>query len=98
MSTTEPRVDRARAEKIDKADRPDKPDKPDKVDRVEVRTDRRSVLPWRRQTVDAEVAPLVGAYLARHRRADTTLIEHAYDLARDAHREQVRRSGEPYIT
>jgi len=26
------------------------------------------------------------------------MIEHAYDIARDAHREQVRRSGEPYIT
>ncbi len=67
--------------------------------RVEVRTDRRSVLPWRRShTVDAELAPLVNAYLERHRRGDTTMIEHAFDIARDAHREQVRRSGEPYIT
>ena len=67
--------------------------------RVEVRTDRRSVLPWRRpHTVDAELAPLVNIYLERHRRGDTTMIEHAYDIARDAHREQVRRSGEPYIT
>src|SRR6478752_3720019 len=67
--------------------------------RVEVRTDRRSVLPWRRShSVDAELAPLVTAYLERHRRSDTTMIEHAYDMARDAHREQVRRSGEPYIT
>jgi GTP diphosphokinase / guanosine-3',5'-bis(diphosphate) 3'-diphosphatase len=67
--------------------------------RVEVRTDRRSVLPWRRShSVDAELAPLVTAYLERHRRSDTTLIEHAFDMARDAHREQVRRSGEPYIT
>jgi GTP diphosphokinase / guanosine-3',5'-bis(diphosphate) 3'-diphosphatase len=67
--------------------------------RVEVRTDRRSVLPWRRpHTVDAELAPLVNAYLERHRRGDTTMIEHAFDIARDAHRDQVRRSGEPYIT
>ena len=67
--------------------------------RVEVRTDRRSVLPWRRpHTVDAELAPLVNVYLERHRRGDTTMIEHAYDIAREAHREQVRRSGEPYIT
>src|SRR3954464_14694694 len=67
--------------------------------RVEVRTDRRSVLPWRRpHTVDAELAPLVNAYLERHRRGDTTMIEHAFDMAREAHREQVRRSGEPYIT
>ncbi|HEU5306639.1 MAG TPA: bifunctional (p)ppGpp synthetase/guanosine-3',5'-bis(diphosphate) 3'-pyrophosphohydrolase [Acidimicrobiia bacterium] len=67
--------------------------------RVEVRTDRRSVLPWRRpHTVDAELGPLVNAYLERHRRGDTTMIEHAYEMARNAHREQVRRSGEPYIT
>jgi GTP pyrophosphokinase len=57
------------------------------------------VLPWRRShTVDAELAPLVNAFLERHRRGDTTLVEHAFDMARDAHREQVRRSGEPYIT
>src|SRR6266481_676016 len=67
--------------------------------RVELRGDRRSVLPWRRHhTVDVEVAPLVEAYRERHRRGDTALIEHAFDMARDAHREQVRRSGEPYIT
>jgi GTP pyrophosphokinase len=67
--------------------------------RVEVRTDRRSVLPWRRHhTVDVEVAPLVTAFCARHRRTDTALIEQAFDLARAAHAEQVRRSGEPYIT
>jgi guanosine-3',5'-bis(diphosphate) 3'-pyrophosphohydrolase len=67
--------------------------------RVGVRGDRRSVLPWRRpHTVDAELGPLVNAYLERHRRGDTTLIEHAFVMARDAHREQVRRSGEPYIT
>jgi GTP pyrophosphokinase len=67
--------------------------------RVEVRTDRRSVLPWRRHhTVDVEVAPLVTAFCERHRRTDTGLIEQAFDLARAAHSEQVRRSGEPYIT
>src|SRR4051812_8421340 len=67
--------------------------------RVEVRTDRRSVLPWRRHhSVDVEVAPLVQAFAERHRRSDTGMIEAAFDLARNAHREQVRRSGEPYIT
>ena len=67
--------------------------------RVEIRTDRRSVLPWRRQhTVDVEVAPLVTAYKERHRRSDTGMIEQAFELARIAHAEQVRRSGEPYIT
>jgi len=65
--------------------------------RVEPRPDRRSVLPWRRHQVDVEVAPLVAAFRERHRKADTQLIEQAFEVARDAHAEQVRRSGEPYI-
>ncbi len=65
--------------------------------RVELRPDRRSVLPWRRHHVDVEVAPLVAAFRDRHRRADTQLIEQAFAVARAAHAEQVRRSGEPYI-
>src|SRR6478752_4485586 len=65
--------------------------------RVEVRPDRRSVLPWRRHHVDVEVAPLIAAYRDRHRKADTALIEQAFEVARVAHADQVRRSGEPYI-
>jgi GTP pyrophosphokinase len=67
--------------------------------RHEGRGDRRSVLgrPWRRPTVDAELQGLLAAYRERHRRADTTRIEQAYALAREAHADQVRRSGEPYI-
>ncbi|HUF83899.1 MAG TPA: bifunctional (p)ppGpp synthetase/guanosine-3',5'-bis(diphosphate) 3'-pyrophosphohydrolase [Acidimicrobiia bacterium] len=65
--------------------------------RVEHRPDRRSVLPWRRHHVDVEVAPLVATFRERHRRADTQLIETAFEAARTAHAEQVRRSGEPYI-
>src|SRR5205807_163907 len=65
--------------------------------RVEVRPDRRSVLPWRRHHVDVEVAPLIAAYRDRHRKADTAMIEQAFEVARDAHRDQVRRSGDPYI-
>ena len=66
---------------------------------AEVKTDRRSVLPlpWRRHHVDVEIAPLVAKYRQRHKRADSGLVEHAFDVARDAHSEQVRRSGEPYI-
>ncbi|MGZ6968793.1 MAG: RelA/SpoT family protein, partial [Acidimicrobiia bacterium] len=60
--------------------------------------DRRSVLPWRRHYVDVAVAPLIDAYLERHRKADTDLIERAYRVAWRAHAEQVRRSGEPYIS
>src|SRR3954470_20749958 len=59
---------------------------------------RRSVLPWRRHYVDVAVAPLIDAYLTRHRKAETELIERAYRVAWRAHAEQVRRSGEPYIS
>src|SRR5260370_3623137 len=65
--------------------------------RVEARPDRRSVLPWRRHHVDVEGAPLISAYLDRHRKADTALIEQAFEVARVAHVDQVRRSAEPYI-
>ncbi|HZP30642.1 MAG TPA: bifunctional (p)ppGpp synthetase/guanosine-3',5'-bis(diphosphate) 3'-pyrophosphohydrolase, partial [Acidimicrobiia bacterium] len=66
---------------------------------IELRPDRRSglPLPWRRHHVDVELAPLLEAYRERHRRADTQLIEQAYEVARAAHAEQLRRSGEPYI-
>jgi GTP diphosphokinase / guanosine-3',5'-bis(diphosphate) 3'-diphosphatase len=66
---------------------------------LEVRPDRRSVLPrpWRRHQVETELVPLLAEYQNRHRRADTALIERAFDVAREAHAEQVRRSGEPYL-
>lgn len=60
--------------------------------------ERRAPLPWRRHHVDVEVAPLVALYRKRHPKADTTLIEAAFETAREAHVTQVRRSGEPYIT
>jgi GTP pyrophosphokinase len=65
--------------------------------RIEARPDRRSVLPWRRHHVDVAVAPLVALYKEHHRKADTDLIERAFEVARVAHAEQVRRSGDPYI-
>lgn len=55
-------------------------------------------LPWRRHHVDVEVVPLVAAYRKRNPKGDGTLIEAAFEVARDAHSEQVRRSGEPYIS
>ncbi len=47
--------------------------------------------------VDSAVRPLIDSLRARNSRADGALIEHAYEVARDAHRDQVRRSGDPYI-
>jgi GTP pyrophosphokinase len=57
------------------------------------------VLPWRRNTVPTteEIAPLINAFRAKHPKASTGMITRAYELAADAHRQQVRRSGESYI-
>src|SRR4051795_754461 len=59
---------------------------------------KRSVLPWRRHQVDVALAPLLEVYQEGHKKADTAIIEAAYDVALEAHAEQVRRSGEPYIS
>src|SRR3954451_11298180 len=57
------------------------------------------VLPWRRNTVPTaeEIAPLVNAFRANHPKASTLMISRAYEVAADAPRQQVRRSGESYI-
>ena len=69
---------------------------------TDLRGDRRSVLgrPWRRgasTAPDPELAQLLGVFRERNRRGDTALIEQAYAVAREAHADQVRRSGDPYI-
>ncbi|HEX7095015.1 MAG TPA: bifunctional (p)ppGpp synthetase/guanosine-3',5'-bis(diphosphate) 3'-pyrophosphohydrolase [Acidimicrobiales bacterium] len=57
------------------------------------------VLPWRRGTapVAVETAALISAYHERHPKAPTELITRAYEVAKAAHGDQKRRSGEPYI-
>jgi len=67
------------------------------VSTTEIRGDRRLPFPWRRHHVDVEIAPLIQAFRAQHKRADTALIERAFTVAREAHADQVRRSGESYI-
>ena len=42
--------------------------------------------------------PLLRTVRETHPRADTALIERAYDVAERCHRHQVRKSGDPYIT
>jgi guanosine-3',5'-bis(diphosphate) 3'-pyrophosphohydrolase len=66
---------------------------------LDLRPERRPGLPrpWRRHHVDDALAPLLTEFQKRHRRADTALIEQAFEVARQAHAEQVRRSGEPYV-
>src|SRR5215475_1016354 len=47
--------------------------------------------------IDRQLRPLVDRVVARRPDADLGLIERAYVVARDAHRDQMRRSGDPYI-
>jgi GTP pyrophosphokinase len=58
------------------------------------------VLPWRRHhesTTPAELAPLLSAYRNRHPKAPVATITNAYQVAAEAHRNQLRSSGESYI-
>src|SRR5688500_5858462 len=58
------------------------------------------VLPWRRHhesVTPAELAPLLAAYRARHPKARIATITSAYQVAAEAHRNQLRSSGESYI-
>ena len=47
--------------------------------------------------IDRAARPLIDRVLARRPDADIAFIERAYVVARDAHRDQMRRSGDPYI-
>ena len=61
----------------------------------------RSGLVWfgaRSKMMTPEIEPLVRALRANHPKADVSLIERAYATAEKAHRGQMRKSGEPYIT
>lgn len=44
------------------------------------------------------IEPLVSALWANHPKADISVILDAYAVAEEAHRDQKRRSGDPYIT
>jgi len=60
------------------------------------------VLPWRwiggSSAATDELAEVLTPYRARHPRASVTLIRKAYEVAAEAHRTQVRVSGDPYIS
>src|ERR1044072_2388046 len=59
---------------------------------------RRAIVPWRRHHASSELAPLLSAFLERHPKGETGGIERAYEVAKKAHQDQVRRSGDPYIS
>ena len=54
----------------------------------------RGASPPGREAID----PLVRAHRASHPKADLAMLERAYEVAELMHRDQRRRSGEPYIT
>ena len=58
------------------------------------------VLPWRRHheaAAPAELTPLLASYRSRHPKAPVATINRAYQVAAEAHRSQLRSSGESYI-
>ncbi len=62
--------------------------------------DKVRVLPWRRQatpTPSVDLAPVINAYRRIYPRGDVSVITKAYTVAEEAHRPQVRQSGEAYI-
>ncbi|WP_341361182.1 bifunctional (p)ppGpp synthetase/guanosine-3',5'-bis(diphosphate) 3'-pyrophosphohydrolase [Georgenia sp. M64] len=61
----------------------------------------RSRLVWlgsRGHTSPPAIEPLLRAVRANHPKADVQLLVRAYEVAEEAHRGQVRKSGDPYIT
>ncbi|MFT7597282.1 MAG: guanosine-3',5'-bis(diphosphate) 3'-pyrophosphohydrolase [Acidimicrobiales bacterium] len=57
-------------------------------------------LPWKRerQEVGEEIGPLVAGFEGPRRDEQVDLVARAFQMARDAHSTQRRKSGEPYIT
>ncbi len=57
------------------------------------------VLPWRRHqhATAEELTPLLTSYRKRRPKASVSLINRAYETAVEAHRHQLRSSGESYI-
>jgi GTP pyrophosphokinase len=57
------------------------------------------VLPWRRHADlgSSELTPLIASYRRRHPKGPTTMINRAFEVASQAHRNQLRSSGESYI-
>ncbi|HUR78722.1 MAG TPA: bifunctional (p)ppGpp synthetase/guanosine-3',5'-bis(diphosphate) 3'-pyrophosphohydrolase [Acidimicrobiales bacterium] len=56
------------------------------------------VLPWRKTAAaESMVTPVVDAYRLRHAKGDASMILRAFDSAAEAHRDQMRASGESYI-
>ncbi len=60
--------------------------------------ERQRLFPWRKTHIDFDVAGLIEVFESRHPHESSDRIIKAFEVAREAHKSQVRRSGEPYIT
>ena len=57
-----------------------------------------AILGSRGHSTSPAIEPVLHALRSNHPRADTALIERAFTVAEKAHRGQLRKSGDPYIT
>src|SRR3954462_5016663 len=64
--------------------------------RVRARLARRMTA--QRSTVNPVLEPLVAVHKQFYPKADLTLLQRAYEVADERHADQLRRSGDPYIT
>ena len=70
---------------------------PSATRRVRARLARR-ITAQRSAPVKQVLEPLAAVHRDLHPKADLALLQRAYDVAEEAHREQKRKSGDPYIT
>jgi len=70
---------------------------PSATRRVRARLARR-ITAQRPALVKQVLEPLAAVHRELHPKADLGLLQHAYDVAEEMHREQRRKSGDPYIT
>jgi guanosine-3',5'-bis(diphosphate) 3'-pyrophosphohydrolase len=54
--------------------------------------------PWQTPQISEVLEPLIAAHRASHPKADTRMLQRAYDAANQWHAGQFRKSGDPYIT
>ncbi|MEO9139861.1 MAG: bifunctional (p)ppGpp synthetase/guanosine-3',5'-bis(diphosphate) 3'-pyrophosphohydrolase [Jatrophihabitans sp.] len=59
---------------------------------------RRLVTTSRQSSIKPVLEPMLAIHRAAHPKADGRLLQHAYDVAEESHRGQMRKSGDPYIT
>ncbi|HET6504307.1 MAG TPA: HD domain-containing protein, partial [Amycolatopsis sp.] len=70
---------------------------PSATRRVRARLARR-ITAQRAASVKQVLEPLAAIHRELHPNADLSLLQRAYDVAEELHREQRRKSGDPYIT